>query len=223
MPRSMDALAGLVWKDLLSEYRSRASLIGAVVFALLSLVMFNFAFDVTGENAGPLAAGVLWMVFIFAGLLGIGRTFAVEVDRGTLDGLLLAPIDRSVIYGAKTITCIVLMGIVELVSLPIFVALFNVPVRLADLGVVVLLGTVGFCVVGTLCAGIAACSAARELLLPLLLLPLEVPVVIASVQATAGALGNQGSDSLPWVQLLLGFDVVLVACAILVFEYIVEP
>jgi heme exporter protein B len=222
MPRSIDALAALVRKDLLSEYRSRAALTGAMVFSLLALVTFNFAFDVKGENVGDLAPGVLWMVFIFAGLLGVGRGFAVEIDRGTLDGMLLAPIDRSIIYGAKATTNVILMGIVQIVSLPIFLAMFDVQPRLAELTAVLVLGTVGFSVVGTLCAAIAASSSAREVLLPLLLLPLEAPVVIASVQATAAAIGEQGTDTLPWLQLLLGFDVVLVACAVLMFEYIVE-
>ncbi len=222
MPYAIDALLALIWKDLLSEYRARASALGAVVFALLSIVIFQFAFDLRAESAATIAPGVLWMVFVFAGLLSVGRGFTAEIDRGTLDGILLAPIDRTVLYAAKATTNMILMGVVEIVSLPIFVALFGLEMDLAQVAAALILGTVGFCGVGTLCAAIASMSRAREVLLPLLLLPLETPVVIASVQATAGAMGGRGSESLPWLQLLLGFDVVLVAAAVLVFEYVIE-
>jgi heme exporter protein B len=204
------------------EWRSKDVVSGGLVFALLILVVFNFAFDLQAENLVALAPGVLWIRFIFAGMLGIGRSFAIERDRGTLEGLLLAPIDRSALYVAKTITNVALMGTVELAAFPVFVALFNVRAGWLDVTLVAILGTVGFAGVGTLSAAMAASTRAREIMLPLLLLPLEVPVVIASVKATGVALGAQPADALPWLQLLIGFDVILVAAAILVFEYILE-
>jgi heme exporter protein B len=222
MPPFLDAVATLVWKDVVSEARTKEVLGAGVVFALLVLVIFNFAFDLRVENAELVAPGVLWMTFIFVGTLGIGRAFAAERDRGTLDGLLLAPIDRSALYVAKTVTNALLMGIVELVALPIFAALFNVRLAWLETASAVALGTIGFAGVGTLVAAIASNTRAREVLLPVLLFPLEVPVVIASVKATALALGAQPADPLPWLQLLIGFDVILVASSFLMFEYVIE-
>lgn len=212
----------LIWRDLVAEYRSREVLGGGIVFALLTLVIFNFAIDLRMETAEEVAPGILWIGFAFAGMLAFGRSFAAERERGTLDGLLLAPIDRSAIYLARTITNTVLMGIVELVSLPVFVALYNVRAAWGELLLTTALGTIGFTGAGTLVAAIAANTRAREVMLPLLLLPLTVPVLIASVKATALALGARPVEPLPWLQLLLGFDVIVVATAFLVFEYILD-
>ena len=215
-------LAAQVWKDLLAEARSKDVLAAGLTFALLILVIFNFAFDLRADNAREIGAGILWVAFTFAGVLGIGRSFAAERDRGTLEGLLLAPIDRTAIYLAKTVTNVVLMVAVELVTLPAFLVLFNARVSWSDMLAVVALGTIGFAGVGTLVSAMVAHAAAREVMLPILLFPLEVPVVIASVEATAVALGVPAEDPRPWLQLLVGFDVVLVAAAFLVFEYVVE-
>jgi heme exporter protein B len=212
----------LVWRDLLAEYRSREVLGGGTVFALLTLVVFNFAIDLRLENAAEVAPGILWIGFAFAGMLSFGRSFANERERGTLDGLLLAPVDRGAIYLARAITNTILMGVVELVSLPAFVALYNVRAAWGDLLLTTALGTIGFTGAGTLVAAIAANTRAREIMLPLLLLPLTVPVLIASVKATAEALGAQAAEPLPWLQLLLGFDVIVVAASFLVFEYILD-
>jgi heme exporter protein B len=212
----------LVWRDLVAEYRSREVVSGGVVFALLTLVVFNFAIDLRQDTAVEVAPGMLWIGFAFAGMLGFGRSFAAERDRGTLDGLLLAPIDRGAIYLARTVTNTILMGIVELVSLPVFVALYNLRVNWGELLLTVTLGTIGFSSAGTLVAAIAANTRAREVMLPLLLFPLTVPVLIASVKATAIALGARPVESLPWLQLLVGFDVIVVAASFLVFEYILD-
>ncbi|HZO28691.1 MAG TPA: heme exporter protein CcmB [Chloroflexota bacterium] len=212
----------LVWRDLLSEYRSREILGGGIVFALLTLVVFNFAIDLRLESAEEVAPGILWIGFAFAGMLAFGRSFAAERERGTLDGLLLAPIDRGAIYLARAITNAILMCIVELVSLPVFVALYNVRAAWGELLLTTALGTIGFTSAGTLVAAIAANTRAREIMLPVLLLPLTVPVLIASVKATAVALGAQSVEPLPWLQLLLAFDVIMVATSFLVFEYILD-
>jgi len=212
----------LIWRDLLAEYRSQEVLVGGIVFALLTLVIFNFAIDLRLDTAEEVAPGILWIGFAFAGMLTFGRSFAAERERGTLDGLLLAPVDRSAIYLARAITNSILMGIVELVSLPIFVALYNVRAAWIDLLLTTALGTIGFTGAGTLVAAIAANTRAREVMLPLLLLPLTVPVLIASVKATALALGARPPEPLPWLQLLFGFDVIVVATSFLVFEYILD-
>jgi heme exporter protein B len=218
----VETIATLVWKDLLSESRTKDVVSAGLAFALLVQVIFNFAFDLRAANAEEIAPGVLWISFTFAGVLGIGRSFAVDRDRGTIDGLLLAPIDRGAIYLARTIANAIQMAIVELATLPVFVALFNVRLAWLEAVVVLALGTVGIAGVGTLIAAIAANTRAREVMLPLLLFPLEVPVVIASVEATARAIGPTTAEALPWLQLLVGFDVILVATSFLVFEYVIE-
>ena len=222
MPPFLATVATLVWKDALAETRSKDVAVAGLAFALLILVIFNFAIDLRRENAADVGAGILWVTFVFAGVLGLGRSFATERDRGTLEGLLLAPIDRSAIYVAKTITNVLLMALVEAVTLPAFVVLFDVAVAWVDVLLVTLLGTIGFAGVGTLISAMVANARAREVMLPILLLPLQVPVVIASVKATALAMGVESDQTWPWLQLLVGFDVVLVATAVLVFEYVVE-
>ncbi len=217
-----DTIAALVWKDLVAETRTKDVLVACVTFALLILVIFNFAIDVGADNAAEIGAGMLWITFTFAGVIGVARSFAAERDRGTLEGLLLAPIERSAIYLAKTLVNILIMAVIELVTVPAFVLLFNVDVAWLDLLVVALCGTIGFAGVGTLIAAMVANARSREVLLPILLLPLQVPVLIASVKATTLALGAAAEQSWPWIQLLIGYDVVLVAAAILVFEYVVE-
>ncbi|MCC7367629.1 MAG: heme exporter protein CcmB [Chloroflexi bacterium] len=213
----------LVWRDIVAEYRSREIVGGGAVFALLALVVFNFAIDFRQDTAEDVAPGILWIGFAFAGMLGFGRSFAGERERGTLDGLLLAPVDRGAIYLARAITNTLLMGVVELVSLPIFVGLYNVSVAWGALLLTTALGTIGFSGAGTLVAAIASNTRAREVLLPLLLLPLTVPVLIASVKASALAMGARPVEQLPWTQLLLGFDVIVIAASFLVFEYVLDP
>jgi heme exporter protein B len=218
----LTALATLIGRDLLVEYRTREIVTGGVTFALLVLVVFNFAIDLRDTNAADVAPGILWICFAFAGILGFGRSFADDRERGTLDGLLLAPIERGVVYLARAISNTIFMAIVELVSLPVFVALYDVRLAWGQTLIAVVLGTVGFAGTGTLVAALTANSRAREVLLPLLLLPLAVPVLIASVKATAAALGTRADDNIPWVQFLAGFDVILVAASFLVFEYLLE-
>jgi heme exporter protein B len=212
----------LVWRDLLAEYRTREVLGGGIVFALLTLVVFNFAIDLQPDTATDLAPGILWIGFAFAGMLAFGRSFAAERERGTLDGLLLAPIDRGAIYLARALTNTILMGVVALVSLPVFVGLYNLRVSWGELLLTTALGMIGFTGAGTLVAAIAASTRAREVMLPVLLLPLTVPVLIASVKATAIALGARPVEAMPWLQLLAGFDVVVVATSFVVFEYVLE-
>jgi heme exporter protein B len=185
-------------------------------------VLFNFAFDLRVERAAAVAPGVLWVTFTFAGVLTLGRAFAREQDRGTLEGLLLSPVDRGTLYLAKLLANATFMLIVEAVTLPVFVALFNVQVDWGLMLAIVLLGTVGFAGVGTLLAAMAANSRARELLLPLLLFPLAVPVLLATVKATGQALGNSDGETQPWLGLLAAFDVIFLTISWLAFDVVVE-
>jgi heme exporter protein B len=222
-PAYLDQLLALYWKDLVAELRTREIVNASLLFSLMVLVLFNFAFDLRVERAGEVAPGVLWVTFTFAGVLTLGRAFSREHDRGTLEGLLLAPIDRSTLYLAKVLASATFMVLVEAVSLPVFVALFNVSLDWGLAILVMLLGTLGFAGIGTLLAAMAANTRAREALLPLLLFPLVVPVLIATVKATGRALGVESDDGHPWVGLLVAFDAIFLAVPWLVFEHVVEP
>jgi heme exporter protein B len=217
------AVAAVVWKDLAAEFRSR-ELIGAMlVFALLVVLIFNFALELDIRTRSTVTAGVLWVTFAFAGTLGLNRSMAAEKDRGCLDGLLLAPVDRSAIYFGKVIANLAFMLIVEAIVLPAYSLLYNVPVFVPGLLGVILLGSLGYVGVGTLLASMAVQARTRDVLLPILLFPVILPVLLAAVKASEGFLqGLPAADILPWVNLLLVYDVVFLTVAWLVYDYVVE-
>ncbi len=210
----------ILWKDIRCELRSKQTWTSMGLFALLVLVIFNFAFDLRVDNKAAIAPGVLWVAFVFASLLGLGRTIAAEREKGLMDRLLLCPLDRKAIYVAKLVGNLLFIGIVELVALPIFAALFNIPL-FGELLPIVLLGTVGIAAIGTLFSVIAAATRARELLLPILVFPLIVPVVIAAVRATGNLMAPSVNEP-PWLGLIIAFDVIFLSAAMLTFEFVVE-
>jgi heme exporter protein B len=225
MRRFLGQLRTLIWKDLLVEARGRETVLAGAVFALLVLVIFNFAFDLRVENVAAVAPGVLWVTITFVGVLSLGRAFARERDRRTLDGLLLAPVDRSALYLAKVLTSIASMLVVEVVALPVFIGLFNLAVDLPLLMLALVLGTIGLAGVGTLFAAIAAHTRAREVLLPLLLFPIQVPVILATVKSTSAAIRVPGLDPPEvgqWLGLLVAFDALFLGLSVLLFDYAIE-
>ena len=225
MKRFGRQLRVLIWKELLVEARGRETVLAGAVFALLVLVIFNFAFDLRVEGAAAVAPGVLWVTVTFAGVLSLGRAFARERDQHTLDGLLLAPVDRSALYLAKVITSVASMLVVEAVALPAFIGLFNLIVDLPLLVVGLVLGTVGLAGVGTLFAAIAAHTRAREVLLPLLLFPVQVPVILATVKSLSAAIRVPGlapPEIGQWLGLLVAFDALFLGLSVLLFDYAIE-
>jgi heme exporter protein B len=224
-PRFGAQLRALLWKEALVEARGRETVVASVVFALLVLVIFNFAFDLRVENVTEVAPGVLWVTVTFAGVLALGRSFARERDRRTLDGLLLAPVDRSALYLAKAIASFGAMLVVEIVAVPAFIALFNVSVSFPLLIAGLLLGALGLAGVGTLFAAIAAHTRAREILLPLLLFPIQVPVILATVKTTGAAIqvpGTTPTDVGQWLGMLVAFDALFLSLSVLLFTYVIE-
>ena len=217
----LEQVLAILWKDIRCELRSKQTWMGMGLFALLVLVIFNFAFDLRVDNKAALAPGALWVAFVFASLLGLGRTIAAEREKGLMDRLLLCPVDRKAIYLAKLLGNLLFIGVVELVALPVFAALFNVPLFAGSLLPIVLLGTLGIASVGTLFSAIASATQARELLLPLLIFPLIVPVVIGAVRAT-GALMVPAANEPPWLGLITAFDVIFLSISMLTFEFVVE-
>jgi heme exporter protein B len=217
------ALSAVVWKDLAAELRSRELLSSMFVFALLVILIFNFALELDAKARANVTSGVLWVTFTFAGTLGLNRSMAVEKDRGCLDGLLLAPVDRSAIYFGKTLGNLIFMLVVEAIVLPVYSVLYNTNLFLPGLLLVILLGSIGYVAVGTLLASMAVQTRTRDVLLPILLFPVVLPVVIAAVKSSSGFMQAIPMDEItPWINLLIVYDVIFTAVAFMVFDYVVE-
>ncbi|OGO26883.1 MAG: cytochrome C biogenesis protein [Chloroflexi bacterium RBG_16_54_11] len=217
------SLSAIVWKDLAAEMRSRELLSAMLVFALLVILIFNFALELDAAARANVTAGVLWATFAFAGTLGLNRSMAMEKDRGCLDGLLLAPVDRSAIYFGKAIGNLVFMLVVEAIVLPVYSVLYSTNLFVPGLLLVIVLGSIGYVAVGTLLSSMAIQTRTRDVLLPILLFPLVIPVLIAAIKASNGYLqGLELIDIRPWINLLVVYDVIFIAIAFMVFDYVVE-
>jgi heme exporter protein B len=205
-----------------AERRSREMVNSMFIFALIVILVFSFSFELRVDRISQVAPGVLWVTFMFAGMLGLGRSFVLESDQGCLDGLLLCPVDRSVIYFGKTLSNLLFISMVEVIVLPLYFGLFNLPFK-PMLLLVILLGTMGFSSVGTLISAMAVHARAREVMLPILLFPLVMPVLIAAVKLTGGVLdGLAWSEMENWMRLLVSFDVIFLAVSYMGFDYVIE-
>jgi len=220
-------------KDLLAEFRTKQMLNSMVIFALLVIVIFSFAFgnestiyipNLKKKIVDLLAPGMLWIAFTFAGMLGLSRSFAGEKEEGCLDGLKLCPVDRSDIYNGKVLSNAVLMFLVEIATLPIFIVLFSYDIKnLPGLIIVIILGTFGFIFVGTLLSALTVNTRTREILLPVILFPVLIPVILSAVTATATMLANGDlSDISGELQILAVYDIIFFVVAQIVFEYTIE-
>lgn len=215
----------ILMKDLKTEFRSREFLGHTFMFALLVIVIFNFAFRITAQNAPELSAGILWIAFLFAGTLGLGRSFLVEKENDCIQGLALSPVDRTAIFIAKFLANLLFLVIIQAMTLPAFIVLYNLNVMENFLAqsAVFLLGDVGFMTLGTLIAAMSVNLKAREILLPVLLLPLLVPLLIFAASATAALLtGADPAVYLTRMKFMAAFDVIFFVVSALVFEYIMD-
>ncbi len=214
----------IVAKDLAAELRTREMLSAMFVFALVVILIFNFAFELRAEDQQTLAPGVLWVAITFSGMLGLSRSFIREQDRGSLEGLLLTPVDRGVIFLGKMLGNALFITVVDLIVLPVFVVLFNLSGALIpQLALAIVLGTLGLSGVGTLFSAMAIHTRAREILLPVLLFPLIVPVIISAVKLSAGIIDNLPfAEIQQWFSLLLVFDIVFAVLSFIFFDYVVE-
>jgi len=208
----------IVWKDTISEVRTKEIISSVLVFTLLVIVIFNFAFSASQEMMQLVAPGILWATFTFAGVLSLTRSFVPEKEQGCLEGLMVCPVNREVIYVGKMLASLFFMLIIEAIALPIFTLLFNLPVISLQLVVVAILATVGFVAVGTLFSAVAVNTKARELVLPILFLPVVVPIVIGAVKASELAIsGEPWSRLSSWLQILAAFDVIFLVVSFLIF------
>ena len=224
--RAYLAQAGAVfWKDILSEYRSREVVITMVAFALLVIVIFNFAFEVGERWKASVGSGILWTAILFSSVLGMNRTFAMEKEGECIQGILLSPAAVSAVFLGKLAGVLVFLLIVEVVSLPVFAILYDFPLdgMLLGLGPTLLLASLGLASVGTLFAAVAVNTKAREVMLPILLFPVAIPVIIGAAGATTGILGGEGhAEQAVWYRLLGVYDMIFLVVSIWVVDYVLE-
>lgn len=227
-PRVADILLSawlIARKDLSIEFRTRSAFLSAVVFSLLGLVIFYYAWDPTAVTATDLAPGVLWIIFTFSGLLGLHRSFGVETADRAIDALLASPVSREAIFLGKAIANLVFVAAVQAIALPSLALFYNLPIGdiAAPLIAIAILAAIGLVAVGTLFSAMAVNTRLAELLLPMLALPFFVPIVIAAAQATSKLLSGRPVVEIgAWLKLLLAFDIVFVAACTLAYPFTVE-
>ena len=212
-------------KDLAIEFRTRTAFFSALVFSLLGLTIFYFAWDVTAVAAIDLAPGVLWVIFTFSGLLGLQRSFGVEQADRAVDALLAAPVDRESIYLGKALANLIFVMGVQAITLPALALFYNLPIGdvAVPLAGIALLAAIGLVAVGTLFSSMAVNTRMAELLLPMLSLPFFVPIVMAASGSTARLLaGRPVAEAWPWLRILVAFDMVFIVACTLAFPYTLD-
>ena len=220
----MNVFLAVLWKDLISEWRGRDRFVAMLVFALLVLVVFHFALPggVTRESR-ELAPGLLWIAFVFASVLGLNRAFSVELENDALTGLAMVPRDRGFVFLGKAAASFLILGVVQAATAAVFALVFEVGSArdLLPFAGIVALGSIGLCAVGTLLGAVAVRTRFREIMLPLLMLPLLAPVLSGAVRATQ-ALLLDGELPFEPIQLLLVSDAVYLITAFVGFDYVLD-
>jgi heme exporter protein B len=210
-------------KDIISEFRAREIIVSVLVFVLLVIIIFNFAFGAANEVMKAAAPGMLWVTFAFAGVLSLNRSFIMEKEEGCLEGLMVSPISRDIIYAGKALSSLVFMLVIEIIALPIFAFLFNLNVLSLEIITVTFLSTLGFAACGTLFSALAVKTKARELVLPILFLPIVVPVIIGAVKATGLVLaGESWAGVANWLVIIGSFDIIFLVISFWIFSFVVE-
>jgi len=219
----LTATAAIARKDLTVEWRTKTAFMSSLVFAVLVLAVLYFARDKTSVGDFDIAPGALWVTFTFAGMLGLNRAFLLERENRALDGLRLTPVTPTALFLGKVIGNLVFLGVVELVSLPLFILFYDVPIwrQLPLLLAVVALATVGYVAVGTLLSAMVVRTRFSEVMLPVLLLPFLVPPIVGAVQLTWRILALRPLSELTgWLSLLTAFDIIFFTLSLLLFEAI---
>jgi heme exporter protein B len=221
----MKQIIAILWKDLLVEIKSKESFLSMLIFGLLILVLFNFALEPTPAMKIALTPGLLWVTFLFSGILGLNRSFSLEKENMAIHGMLLAPIDRGLVFFGKFGANLIILLITELLTLPFFLLFLNMPLfqHFWWILAILLLGTIGFVSVGTLFSAMATSTKMREVMLPLLLFPISTPILLASVACLKEIFANEPFSTYQnWFSLLVAFDIIFVIVPSLIFEYVIE-
>ena len=221
----LSQVKAIVWKDIVNEFKTRELFSSMFVFAVLVMLIFIFSINLSIVKANQVGPGVLWVAILFAGTLGLNRSFTLEKENGCLQGLMLAPVDRSAIFFGKMLSNLAFLLIMEAFLLPVFMIFFNVDIgsHLGPLLVVVFIGTLGFSALGTLLSSLSSNLKTREIMLPILLYPLMVPIAIGSVRLTGQILdGKSLADMMNWVGLIICFDIIFISASIMTIDHILE-
>ena len=219
------SIIAIIKKDLILELRTKEALSSMFIFALLVIVIFNFAFEASREEVLLFGPGILWVAFIFAGTIGLNHAFTIEKENSCLYGIMITPIDRGAIYLGKLISNAIFMLLMEIFILPFFSLLFNIPLLfiLPKLLLLNIVGTIGFSSVGTILSAIAANTRMREVLLPILLFPVIVPLLIGVVEGTSILLRNlEMGGYYNWLKILVVFDTVFIVVSYWIFDQVLE-
>lgn len=225
MSAYLTQVKAIIWKDFVTEFKTRELFSSMFVFAILVMLIFIFSINLSIVKANQVGPGVLWVAILFAGTLGLNRSFTLEKENGCLQGLMLAPVDRSAIYFGKMLSNLAFLLIMETFLLPVFMIFFNVDIgsHLGPLLAVIFMGTLGFSALGTLLSSLSSNLKTREIMLPILLYPLIVPIAIGSVRLTGQILdGKSLADMMNWVGLILCFDIVFISASIMTIDHILE-
>ncbi len=216
-------IRALLWKDILLEWRSKEISIPVFVFSVLVIMVFNFVFDTASISLVLLAPGILWISIIFGGVIGFNRSLSAEKETGGIHGLMMSPVERDVIFFGKMLSTLVFLLVVEVLIFVVFSVLFNFSLFTPLFILLAVLATLGMSLVGTLFSAIAVTTRSREVMLPILFLPVVLPLIIATVEAT-GTLMVEGvtKDLFHWVSLLVIFDSVFLVICPVAFTFIIE-
>ncbi len=221
----LNQVSAILWKDILTEFRTKDALTSMLLFGLLVILMFHFAFEPDSLDTEKYGPGLLWVTFIFAGMLGMNRTFVTERENDNLQGLMMAPVNWGAIYLGKMLSNLLFMLIAETIILFCFSIFFNVDIlpRLGWVSVITFLGTLGFASAGTILSAISINTRMSEVMLPILFLPVALPAILGAVEATAAALTDPPGAALGfWVKFLIVYDIIFITLPLLLFDYVLE-
>ena len=221
----LNQVSAILWKDILTEFRTKDALTSMLLFGLLVILMFHFAFEPDSLDTEKYGPGLLWVTFIFAGMLGMNRTFVTERENDNLQGLMMAPVNWGAIYLGKMLSNLLFMLIAETIILFCFSIFFNVDIlpRLGWVSVITFLGTLGFASAGTILSAISINTRMSEVMLPILFLPVALPAILGAVESTAAALTDPPGAALGfWLKFLIVYDIIFITLPLLLFDYVLE-
>jgi heme exporter protein B len=224
-PSYLATVRAIVWKDLVMERHTKQSVSIMIVFSLVAVTLFNFALELQLDAARNVATGLFWIVVLLAGTLGLNRAVASEQENHSMEAVLMAPVDRSAVYLGKVISVSLFIFLLEAVLIPIFIAFFNKPYWRPQVILIIILGTIGYVAAGVLVSSMSIQTRSRDVLLPVLLLPLSLPSILSAATATSAFMLPElptWSEVQAPVALVIAFDVLMLTAGFLTYHYVVE-
>ncbi len=221
----MNKILAFLIKDIKNEYRTKELFSSMFTFSLLIIVIFNFSFNISRELVEKAIPSFMWISFLFAGVLGLSRSFGIEKENNAIKGTLLTPTSRSLLFLSKFLSNFIFLLMLEIILLPMFIVFFNYDLKgnLPDLMFIIIAGTCGFVSVGTLFSAMAINTRLREVILPILLFPIILPLLINAVRVTQSVLNGKSLEKVWYsIELVIAFDIIFLLVSALVYEYAVE-